>query len=153
MLNALEREQKDRAREDDALNQGMTEHFPDEADDTVATMNTGDGGSPVSRPRTGDSRPRSRSAFCRPFMLSFHFSSFLFPPPPPLPTIPSLQSGSVSDQTPTITHGYTVDPQDGLLFTLTTVSPNLKTTVFPDFFESEQGTNYVNGLSEEPRDT
>ena len=35
MLNALEREQKDRAREDDALNQGMTEHFPDEADDTV----------------------------------------------------------------------------------------------------------------------
>ena len=48
-------------------------------------------------------------------------------------------------------HG--VVPQDGLLFTLTVASPNLKTTVFPDFFESEQGTNYVNGLSEEPRDT
>jgi len=49
---------------------------------------------------------------------------------------------------------HSVSPQDGLLFTLTVVSPNLKTRDhrLSRFFESEQDTNYVNGLTEEPRD-
>jgi hypothetical protein len=43
-------------------------------------------------------------------------------------------------------------PQHGLLFTLTRATQTLKENVFPDFYESEQGPDYVDGLTEEPRD-
>ena len=43
---------------------------------------------------------------------------------------------------------HSVSPEDGLLFTVT-VSPNLKNTVFADFFESEQDPPYADGLTEE----
>jgi len=52
----------------------------------------------------------------------------------------------------TPTFGCSVAPQGALLFTLKLASPNLRNTVFPPFFKSEQGTAYGNGLREEPRD-
>jgi hypothetical protein len=43
-------------------------------------------------------------------------------------------------------------PQHGLLFTLTRATQTLKENVFPDFYESDQGLDYADGLTEEPRD-
>jgi hypothetical protein len=45
-----------------------------------------------------------------------------------------------------------VSEKHGLLFTLTRATPTLKENVFPDFHESEQGPDYADGLTEEPRD-
>jgi hypothetical protein len=39
-----------------------------------------------------------------------------------------------------------------LFFTLTRATQILKENVFPDFYESEQGPDYDDGLREEPRD-
>jgi hypothetical protein len=47
---------------------------------------------------------------------------------------------------------HSVATQHGLLFTLTRATPTLKENVFPDFYESEQGPDYADGLTEEPRD-
>jgi len=47
---------------------------------------------------------------------------------------------------------HSVAPEGALLFTLDLTSPNLRNTVSPPFFKSEQGTTYGNGLREDPRD-
>ena len=62
-------------------------------------------------------------------------------------TMHGFRTVFVGDEEP---HGET--PQGGLLFTLEVVSPVLKNTVFPLFFESEQCPEYGDDLREEPRD-